>query len=35
LPAAPQRPRRIDLERNTEQAGKVAIRIVIDTWQPH
>ncbi|HEY0846117.1 MAG TPA: lipoprotein insertase outer membrane protein LolB [Noviherbaspirillum sp.] len=28
------RPRRIDLTRNTEQAGDVSIRIVIDTWQP-
>lgn len=27
-------PRRIDLERDTEQAGTVAIRIVIDAWQP-
>jgi outer membrane lipoprotein LolB len=27
------RPKRIDLERQTEQAGKVAIRIVIDNWQ--
>lgn len=27
------RPRRIDLARNTTQAGDVAIRIVIDTWQ--
>lgn len=27
-------PKRIDLERWTEQAGKVAIRIVIDNWQP-
>ncbi len=26
-------PKRIDLERQTEQAGKVAIRIVIDRWQ--
>lgn len=26
-------PKRIDLERETEQAGKVAIRIVIDHWQ--
>lgn len=26
-------PKRIDLERQTEQAGKVAIRIVIDNWQ--
>lgn len=27
------RPKRIDLERQTEQAGKVAIRIVLDNWQ--
>ncbi len=27
-------PRRIDLERNTSQAGYVAIRLVIDDWQP-
>jgi outer membrane lipoprotein LolB len=27
------RPKRIDLERQTAQAGDVAIRIVIDTWQ--
>ncbi len=26
--------KRIDLSRNTEQAGPVAIRIVIDSWQP-
>lgn len=26
-------PKRIDLERITEQAGNVSIRIVIDTWQ--
>lgn len=32
---APERPHRIDLERSTEQAGDVAIRIVIDTWQTH
>ncbi|WP_231949355.1 lipoprotein insertase outer membrane protein LolB [Herminiimonas arsenitoxidans] len=30
---AQSRPKRIDLERQTEQAGKVAIRIVIDNWQ--
>jgi outer membrane lipoprotein LolB len=30
---AQERPKRIDLERQTEQAGKVAIRIVLDTWQ--
>jgi outer membrane lipoprotein LolB len=29
------RPKRIDLERSTAQAGDVAIRIVIDTWQPN
>jgi len=29
-----QRPRRIDLNRPTEQAGDVSIRIVVDTWQP-
>ena len=28
-------PRRIDLARNTAQAGDVSIRIVIDTWQAH
>lgn len=28
------RPKRIDLARNTEQAGDVSLRIVIDTWQP-
>lgn len=27
------RPKRIDLERQTQQAGKVAIRIVLDSWQ--
>jgi outer membrane lipoprotein LolB len=31
----PVRPRRIDLERDTMQAGTVSIRIVIDSWQPH
>ncbi|WP_175624871.1 MULTISPECIES: lipoprotein insertase outer membrane protein LolB [Oxalobacteraceae] len=30
---AQDRPKRIDLERQTEQAGKVAIRIVLDSWQ--
>ncbi|RQO34831.1 outer membrane lipoprotein LolB [Herminiimonas sp. KBW02] len=30
---AQERPKRIDLERQTEQAGKVAIRIVLDSWQ--
>lgn len=28
------RPRRIDLTRTTQQAGQVAIRIVLDDWQP-
>lgn len=28
------RPKRIDLQRSTTQAGEVAIRIVIDAWQP-
>jgi len=31
--SAQSRPKRIDLERQTAQAGDVAIRIVIDTWQ--
>jgi outer membrane lipoprotein LolB len=31
---AQNHPRRIDLERNTAAAGNVAIRIVIDDWQP-
>ncbi|MFS0755314.1 outer membrane lipoprotein LolB [Noviherbaspirillum sp. 1P10PC] len=31
---APARPRRIDLARSTEQAGDVALRLVIDTFQP-
>ncbi|WDZ95433.1 lipoprotein insertase outer membrane protein LolB [Herbaspirillum sp. WKF16] len=26
------RPKRIDMTRNTEQAGKVAIRIAVDSW---
>lgn len=30
-----EHPRRIDLARNTKQAGDVSIRIVIDTWQAH
>ena len=34
-PLFPQnRPRRIDLARNTALAGDVTLRIVIDTWQP-
>lgn len=28
------RPRRIDMHRSTANAGEVAIRIIIDTWQP-
>lgn len=31
---APGRPKRIDLQRQTSEAGKVALRIVIDQWQP-
>jgi outer membrane lipoprotein LolB len=31
--AAQSRPRRIDLDRSTAQAGDVSIRIVIDNWQ--
>jgi outer membrane lipoprotein LolB len=31
---AAARPRRIDLTRNTEQAGEVALRLVIDTYEP-
>lgn len=27
-------PRRIDLERGTQRAGDVGLRLVIDTWQP-
>jgi outer membrane lipoprotein LolB len=30
---SPNRPKRIDLERSTAQAGDVFIRIVIDKWQ--
>lgn len=34
--ASPQaRPKRIDLARNTQQAGNVSIRIAIDSWQEH
>ena len=29
------RPKRIDLQRMTSQAGNVSLRIVIDQWQPH
>ena len=32
--AGQSRPRRIDLERHTDQVGDVAIRIVVDAWQP-
>lgn len=32
--AGAMRPRRIDLTRTTPQAGTVAMRIVIDNWQP-
>jgi outer membrane lipoprotein LolB len=32
--AMPAHPRRIDLRRDTAQAGKVEIRLIIDTWQP-
>jgi outer membrane lipoprotein LolB len=31
--AASMRPKRIDLQRATDQAGEVSIRIAIDTWQ--
>jgi outer membrane lipoprotein LolB len=33
-PSDGMRPKRIDLTRQTEQAGKVDIRIVLDRWQP-
>jgi outer membrane lipoprotein LolB len=33
--ASPARPKRIDIERYTAQAGQVSVRIVIDEWQPH
>ncbi|MGN6388439.1 MAG: outer membrane lipoprotein LolB [Burkholderiaceae bacterium] len=33
-PAAPPHPHRLDASRSTEQAGEVALRIVIDRWQP-
>lgn len=32
--AGENRPRRIDMQRSTVKAGEVAIRIVLDTWQP-
>jgi outer membrane lipoprotein LolB len=35
VPQAPTRPKRIDLERTTAQAGNVSLRIVIDNWQAH
>lgn len=34
-PANDAHPKRIDLERSTMQAGDIAIRIVLDNWQPH
>ncbi len=30
----PAHPKRIDLDRDTQEAGRVAIRIVLDSWQP-
>lgn len=33
-PVGDARPRRIDLQRQTSQAGNIALRIVLDTWQP-
>ena len=30
----PSHPRRIDLQRRTSQGGDIALRIVIDQWQP-
>lgn len=33
--SSPYRPKRIDLFRQTAQAGELSIRIVIDTWQAH
>jgi outer membrane lipoprotein LolB len=32
---AARRPKRIDLDRYTAQAGQVSVRIVIDEWQAH
>jgi outer membrane lipoprotein LolB len=34
-PPPQARPKRIDLVRNTQQAGDVSIRIAIDSWQEH
>ena len=34
-PPAQARPRRIDLQRITSQAGTIALRIVLDSWLPH
>lgn len=34
LPANDMHPKRIDLERSTVQAGDIAIRLVLDNWQP-
>jgi outer membrane lipoprotein LolB len=28
------RPRRVDLQRTTQEAGNVTLRLVLDTWQP-
>lgn len=33
--ASQNRPKRIDLARDTKQGGPVSIRIVIDSWQSH
>ncbi|MBC7513064.1 MAG: outer membrane lipoprotein LolB [Herminiimonas sp.] len=33
-PGGDARPRRIDLQRQTSQAGNIALRIVLDMWQP-
>ncbi len=34
-PGAPPAPKRIDMERDTEQAGRVQMRLIISSWQPH
>jgi outer membrane lipoprotein LolB len=33
-PDALPRPRRLDLQRATQVAGNVSLRLVLDTWQP-
>jgi outer membrane lipoprotein LolB len=33
-PGALPRPRRLDLQRTTREAGNVTLRLVLDTWQP-